>query len=523
MIFSSLTSNFTDNDSAGIIVACVTSILIGWMGFRYARAVSNIRSDKFQRLPPAPDNMGLIPFLIQLLGTNGPQFALKMARTEGIGYVFCTPGLPSMFRPEAWIEIGEPRLGRRILEDPQSTKPFLAYQVFDKALSGESFFTRNGTRANHVRKSTAAAFSTKNVQIMSAVVDQVLEEWIVNRLEPLYVKTGTPIDFDEEMMVVTTEVIAKAGFGYQLSSEDRIEFATKMRTIMEVFFHQNFNLPRKLCGFLFRDIREARRMAVELKDKFGHGILQSARDNNKNNNNNKSSILVNLMLQDSDYEDDEERARDILIFFFAGFETTAHTIAYCMLELAKNPQEQSELRTQLDQYADDGEDLKQCPHLKRVTREVLRLHPAAALGSTRIAAKDIKVPKAPPFDCKISDSVSNDKTDENDSNNHWIIPKGSYCSVVYYMILRNHHIFGDNADEFVPSRWECPSDEMLKAYLPFAAGKRNCQGMALAYLELNAVVARLVSSYTLELVEEGEPCFMIALRPNGSKILLKKI
>lgn len=520
MIFSSLTSSFTDNDPASIVGALVASILIGWLGWRYVQAVSNLRSDKYQHLPPAPDNMGLIPFLIQLLGTNGPQFALKMARTEGLGYVFCTPGLPSIVRPSAWIEIGEPRLGRRILEDPQSIKPLEAYQVFDKALSGESFFTRNGTRAHHVRKSTAAAFSTKNVQLMSVVVDQVLEEWITNRLEPMYIKTGTPIDFDEEMMIVTTEVIAKAGFDYQLSSEDRIEFATKMRTIMEVFFHQNFSVPRKLCGFLFRDIREARQMAVELKDKFGHGILQSARNNNNKSNENTTNI-VNLMLQDSDYQNDDERARDILIYFFAGFETTAHTIAYCMLELAKNPQEQSELRAKLQKHAANGVDLKQCPQLKQVTREVLRLHPAAALGSTRIAAQDIKVPKKPPFDCSRSDS--SDKTDTDDSNAYWTIPKGSYCSVVYYMILRNHHIFGDNADEFVPSRWESPSDEMLKAYLPFAAGKRNCQGMALAYLELNAVVARLLSSYSLQVVEEGEPCYMIALRPRGSKILLKKI
>jgi cytochrome P450 len=92
----------------------------------------------------------------------------------------------------------------------------------------------------------------------------------------------------------------------------------------------------------------------------------------------------------------------------------------------------------------------------------------------------------------------------------------------FYVLMRNHNIF-QNPDSFNPSRWERPTDQMLRAYLPFAAGKRNCQGQALATMELNSVVARVVRAYKLEVVEEGAPYYMIALSPKGSKILVSKI
>jgi cytochrome P450 len=130
--------------------------------------------------------------------------------------------------------------------------------------------------------------------------------------------------------------------------------------------------------------------------------------------------------------------------------TTAHTIAWAMLELAKNPKEQKNLRDALRKYAktcdaSTGEtpDLKLCSQVKMVTREVLRLHPAAALGSTRVAPKEYTV------------------FNPDDKRLKYIIPKGSFCCLIYYVILRNHLVFGDNVDEFDPSRWERPTEEML--------------------------------------------------------------
>lgn len=178
-----------------------------------------------------------------------------------------------------------------------------------------------------------------------------------------------------------------------------------------------------------------------------------------------------------------------------------------MLELAQNPKEQVNLRKSLDEFKKSGDspDMKLCPQVKMVTREVLRLHPAGALGSTRVIASAIEV-KNPV-----------DKTES------WTIPRGSFCQILSYVVLRNHHVFGDDVDNFVPSRWESPTENMLKAYLPFAAGKRNCQGMALAYLELHAIISRIAVKYELEVENEGTSEYMVTLRPEGSTIFVKRL
>ncbi|KAG7368214.1 cytochrome P450 [Nitzschia inconspicua] len=371
-------------DCLSYVVSAILAYLIVSFFWKYQRVRETIK-----QLPPAP-KYGFVEYLTQFLGSQGPQFALREARK--IGYIYRFPGMPSVMRDLAWICVGEPNLGRMILEDPTSEKPWEVYQLFYKATSGDNFFTSNGKRANHVRKSTAAAFSGQNMKKIAITVEEVVDRWIEERLEPFYVKTGKSVDFDEEMMIVTTDVIARAAFDYQLPPTERTDFSLKMRTVMNVFFHQNLNLGKRLFGFMYADIREARRLALELKETFGKKLLQSYRDNPNPGPGN----IAHLMLKDDDYDNDDQRARDVLLYFFAGFDTTAHTIAWAMLELAKSPKEQLHLRKSLEDFNKVGGngqsvDMAVCPEVKLVAREVLRLHPAGALGSTRLIPKDFLV------------------------------------------------------------------------------------------------------------------------------------
>jgi hypothetical protein len=53
---------------------------------------------------------------------------------------------------------------------------------------------------------------------------------------------------DEEMMLVTTEVIARAAFDCRLSIEDRLEFSHKMRQVMTVFLPSRTQSFQKVLG-----------------------------------------------------------------------------------------------------------------------------------------------------------------------------------------------------------------------------------------------------------------------------------
>jgi cytochrome P450 len=88
-----------------------------------------------------------------------------------------------------------------------------------------------------------------------------------------------------------------------------------------------------------------------------------------------------MLANDPDYESDEEWTRDMITFMSAGFDTTAHSIAWALLELGRNPEEQHLLRSALmKNNCSSKEESRQCLELKNVTRETLRLYTPAALG-----------------------------------------------------------------------------------------------------------------------------------------------
>lgn len=92
------------------------------------------------------------------------------------------------------------------------------------------------------------------------------------------------------------------------------------------------------------------------------------------------------------------------------------------------------------------------------------------------------------------------------------------------MLLYNINIFGPTTDVFDSSGWEDPTDDRCNAhFLLFFPGKRNCQGQALANLELHIIANKMMQRYNnLELIEEGEPSYMVTLKPKGFTIMLTK-
>ena len=88
-------------------------------------------------------------------------------------------------------------------------------------------------------------------------------------------------------------------------------------------------------------------------------------------------------------------------------ETTASAMSWCLLELARHPEMQTKLRTEIAetqlealQYDDDPElsddETMEMPYLNAVIKEVLRFHPGIYLG-LRVALKDEIIPLSEPI------------------------------------------------------------------------------------------------------------------------------
>ena len=350
---------FPPYESILVVVPCLA---LGWY-YLVARKGNELKEENE---PPMVQSMSLLKFFPNFVGKQSPQFLLGLARDMGT-YVYRTPGSKSGSRLKVYV-VADPPTARTILENPKNLKYLKFYKAFERLSGGDTFFAQNGGRAKHVRKSLSSAFTASNVMRMTDIIETVLEKWIAERLEPLYVKPKNPIDVDREMVMLTTDVIFQAGFDYKLSSQERDSFNGYMTCAMEEFCVTS-NLLKKipLTAWMFPEVRKARRAVKEMA-KLCTRVIEAYRKNPKPN----TSTLIHMLLNEQEYESDDERIRDMISIIFAGFDTTAHTISWTLLELARSPEEQTKVRSALSKCL-SKEERSQCQEFKNVTREILLL------------------------------------------------------------------------------------------------------------------------------------------------------
>lgn len=210
-------------------------------------------------------------------------------------------------------------------------------------------------------------------------------------------------------------------------------------------------------------------------------------------------------------EDQFDLINDLLSLTFAGYDTTAHTLAFAFSELARNPQLQDELFEQVRTVLGPppvlpesitAEKLARMPLVTAIYRETLRKYPAVVFIPVHVN-KDTIVDSA-------------------------VVPAGAeiWCNV--RGIQMNPDIF-PNPDKFDPTRWLRPEDKINSGVengfdsmtsdnirdpssvtpetqynfpdLSFTLGTHSCLGKNLAILELRTVIACVMNQFTCTLKE----------------------
>jgi cytochrome P450 len=241
---------------------------------------------------------------------------------------------------------------------------------------------------------------------------------------------------------------------------------------------------------------------------YGKFILEKGR--NKKDGDESKDGLVQMMLKAQDGEasiklTDEELISNMFIFFVAGHETTAGTLHWAMLLLAKNPKVQERFYKEVyDILGGRDPTYEDLPHLKYafgVFKETLRIHPPVktitkkSLENVSIGGQDF--PKGTMF--------------------------GLYCPAVH----REEEIWGENPDEFQPERFLKPSSS--NHLLSFSYGKRNCIGSRFAEIEGTVILCILIQKFQIEFKEgldvqeyEEEISFLTTTPKNDLPFVLKK-
>ncbi|XP_014363275.2 cytochrome P450 6B5 [Papilio machaon] len=174
-------------------------------------------------------------------------------------------------------------------------------------------------------------------------------------------------------------------------------------------------------------------------------------------------------------------AAQTFIFYTAGYETSASTIAYMLYELAKNPDVQNKLIAEIDEVLKrhNGEITYEClsdmPYLGQTFDETLRKYPVADILQ-RNAKVDYPIP-------------GTDVT----------VKKGQTIIISGWGIQHDPKYY-PNPDKFDPERFS-PENEKNRhscAYLPFGAGPRNCLGARFAKWQSQVCIVKFLSKFRVE-------------------------
>jgi cytochrome P450 len=155
---------------------------------------------------------------------------------------------------------------------------------------------------------------------------------------------------------------------------------------------------------------------------------------------------------------------------------------------------------------------KALTYLDAVIRESLRFHPPVGLGLERVTPKG-----GLSLECGI------------------LIAPGTQVSICPWVVNRDRHIFGSDADEFNPQRWLQSPGEALEDFrsrkrrmdkydFTFGHGPRMCIGKNISLLEIYKLIPTLFLAFDMDIVSnEWKVQNSWFVRQEGLRVILKDL
>ncbi|KAK3393049.1 putative cytochrome P450 protein, partial [Podospora didyma] len=185
----------------------------------------------------------------------------------------------------------------------------------------------------------------------------------------------------------------------------------------------------------------------------------------------------------------------LISIMFAARDTTAVAMSAAFYYLARDPAAVEKLLTEMDDlgvHDDDSptwEKLRRMTYLNNVVKEAMRLFPPVSTNS-RASNKETILPRG----------------GGPDGSQPILVPQGTPVRWSIYSLHRRKDIFGADADEFRPERWEA---SILRAgwnYIPFQGGPRICPGQQFTLTQITYALFKFFQkfrAYSIEPRDDG--------------------
>ncbi|XP_078609204.1 cytochrome P450 3A29-like [Branchiostoma floridae x Branchiostoma japonicum] len=343
-----------------------------------------------------------------------------------------------------------------------------------------------------VRSTVSPAFSGGKLKQMAGPMNSCADLLIENMSK--FAESGECFEIKELTGAFTMDAITRTAFGTQIDSQKNpddpfVVYAKKMidrpispAILMFMFFpklmkpiFEKFQVgifptaPTQFFYNVFDQLMEMRETEQERVD-FMQLMMNAHKEHDKepDGTGDKPHGHKHPLTKD-------DVVANGILFFIAGYETTATTMAFALYNLALNQDVQEKVRQEIEHVMEDREvvdyeAVQKMSYLEMCILETLRMYPPVSINM-RASSEEVKL--------------------------KWLtIPKGMLVGVPILSIHYDPERWPEPY-KFIPERFTKEEKEKRGAFdwVPFGSGPRNCIGMRLALFELKLGLARLLMKY----------------------------
>ncbi|XP_072157782.1 cytochrome P450 4C1-like [Bemisia tabaci] len=376
---------------------------------------------------------------------------------------------------------------------------------------GHGLITSNGALWHERRKMLTPAF---HLSVLNMLHEILVQNSIVMIRKLRERSEDAPMDVYQAMHLMALENICEAAMGVKIDALDNpqidyvqaienVQHATLKRIGEPWFWNSLFYYSatgQQVTKSLDKIFELAHKAILKNKNKRARQVEDEENGNDEVKGTTKPAFLDILLeahesptkaLSEQDLRD------EVNTFIFAGHDTTATSMSFSLFLLGMHPDIQEKCYQELDDIfrgsdrAPTVDDLKSMKYLEQCIKESLRLFPSI------------------PF------ILRNCQEDVQFGN--YTVPDGATVGLSIFCMHRDPKYF-PNPEIFDPERFNsenCVGRHSF-AYVPFAAGSRNCIGQKFAMMEQKVVISYILRNFIIESLygmDEIELSFDVVMRP----------
>jgi cytochrome P450 len=348
--------------------------------------------------------------------------------------------------------------------------------IFEYLLGKKSVISLSGKEHQRQRQLIMPPFHGERMRSYAELIENITIKTINKQPK------NQPFNIRNVSQEITLQIMMEAVFGIYEG-----ERAEKLKHLLYEILEQGSS-PWRVAFLYFPKLKEVIgiselwKQQIKKQEKADQLIYQEIQQRRENFDPQRTDILTLLIVARDEHGEamtDEELRDELITLLVAGHETTATAISWAFYWIHKLPEVREKLLAELDSLGEnpDSNTIFKLPYLTAVCNETLRIYPIAMLTFPRKVKTPISL-------CGYQ------------------LEAGTIIMGSIYLTHQREDIY-PQPEKFNPERF---LEKQFSPYefLPFGGGARRCIGLAFAQMEMKLILAKVLKTWSMKLVNTDE-------------------